>query len=233
MSQTWNNILGHIKRNLGAPVNFLEMSDEEIIEGIKEDVLPYFSQYSPNIKYTQLDLSNRAYSATSGQNIWTYLIKIPQGERLVDIFDVYFGSQADVIMSVFQEPTDIIDRVIDSTYRDISAYVNVKNTWEFTPPNILTFDQDPGNAFVVAYNTVHVTLDTIRPDFYDTIFKKLCLGNVQQWLCARRSKYETLTTPFGEIRVNWQKLEADAEKNKTEAQTLLDTVPLDKYVEIG
>ena len=38
-SQSWNNTLNYIKRNLGAPTTLLEMSDEEIVEGLEEDTL--------------------------------------------------------------------------------------------------------------------------------------------------------------------------------------------------
>ena len=44
MSQSWNNILSYIKLGLGAPLNLLEFSDEELIQNLKEHVLPFFSQ---------------------------------------------------------------------------------------------------------------------------------------------------------------------------------------------
>ncbi len=52
--QNWNNILNYVKLNLGAPLNLIEMSDDEIIENLKDQVLPVFSQYCPLKKWTYI-----------------------------------------------------------------------------------------------------------------------------------------------------------------------------------
>ena len=237
--QTWNSLLGYIKRNMGAKLNFLEMTEEEIIEGIKEDVLPEFSQFTPHKKYVFIQDCNRVtYSDGIGESQWVY--KIPKEdpkERIIDIFDAFGSDRSDTL--IFDEfgqyvvsSSSMIDVVIANYYSDMAQYLQVRNTWEFLPPDHIAWDEQI-NSGIVIYNTDHVTLEFIRPDYYERMFKKLCLGNVQKWLAALRSKYENIATPFGEIRVNWQKLEQDSERNIQEAQQLMDLIPLDHFVHIS
>jgi hypothetical protein len=71
--QTWTNLLNYFKRNMGAKLNLLEMSDEEIIEGIQEDVIPLFSQYSSTKKFCLITESNRKpFTINSGDTQWVY-----------------------------------------------------------------------------------------------------------------------------------------------------------------
>lgn len=236
-AQTWNSLLNFIKRNTGAKLNFLEMTDEEIIEGIKEDVLPFFSQYTPHKKFVFITNSNRVtYGDGSGENQWVYRIpKEISTERIIDIFDA-FSSESDVFIDEFGQymasSSDLIDLAIANYYTDMAKYLEVRNTWEFLPPEHISFDQEISNA-VVIYNTDHATLETVRSDYYETIFKQLCLGYVQKWIAALRSKYETIATPFGEIRVNWQKLEEDSSRNIDEAKQRLELIPLDHFIHVS
>lgn len=252
--QNWNDILKYIKRKLGTKLNLLELSDDEIVQNLKDDVVPYFSQYSPAKHELVLTSSDRVTDLPKGSSQWTYKIPVPDGTYIIDIFDVYlnmsstqnddpfYGTKysetnaAGAITKYGRGDADIlgggmIDTVIDNVYNDIADSLSVHNTWEFRPPNIITSDLELTGA-VVVYNTVHQTLDTISPDYYHMIFKKLCLVEVQEDLVALRSKFEGLATPFGEIRVNWQKLESDAERERDVLQQKLDMIPPDHFIHI-
>ena len=158
------------------------------------------------------------------------------GGCVIDILDAFAGDSSDSF--IFDEfgnsvinSDSMIDVVIANVYTDMAKYLQVRNTWEFLQPNLISWDEEVQSCAII-YNTIHKTPNTIRSDYYHSTFKKLCLGNVQKWICALRSKYEDLSTPFGTIKVNWQKLEADSEKNIQEAQVSLDLAPLDKFLEI-
>ena len=47
MAQTWNDVLSYIKINLGVPLNKLEISDDDLVTNLRDQVLPLFSQYAP------------------------------------------------------------------------------------------------------------------------------------------------------------------------------------------
>ncbi len=251
--QTWSNMLNYIKRNMGAKLNLLEMDDDEIIEGIKEDVIPLFSQYSSCKKYCIVRENNRHPFVTgSGNTQWSYELPIDVNEYIIDVFDVYIstgslddpfyntkysaGNMAGSLTNYGRGSMDIygggmIDRVIDNEFLTALSYLSRKNTWEFFPPKTINFDSEINTA-VVVYETSHSNLNTINPDMYNIIFKPLCLGHVMRWIMVLRSKYENLATPMGEIRINWQKLEADSERLISEAKEKLENILPDNFIEI-
>jgi hypothetical protein len=235
MAQTWNNVLGFIKRRLGAKINLLEMSDDEIIEGITDDVLPYFSQYIPYQKYVLITQGNLAPGKT-GYNRYRYNIPIDTvTEQIIDVEDVYFGADSTILDDYGYEisnPSDIVSVAMANKLADISESMSVRQTWEFIPPNMLETDQDILTGCIVKYSVSHTKLDTIPPDYFQTVFKPLCLANVKQWISALRSKYEGLNTPFGEIRVNWQKLEQEYQQEFQELEQKLLRAPGDHYIHI-
>ena len=254
--QNWNNILNYIKRNLGATVNLIELSDNEIIAGLKEDVLTEFSQYIPAKEYVQILPHNRI-DFQSGYSRWRYNIPVPPQTYIINIFDVYItnsssGRSSTDNMNEFSSVMDntglenyqycstnpnpalgenLIDAVIANALIDANRYINGQNTWEFISPNTLVMDHPIGSAIVV-YNVVHKFLSTIPPDYYHTIFKKFCLATVRKWLVAIRSKYENIATPTGQVTLNWQKLEDDASKELEDVNLRLQQIPPNQLIYI-
>lgn len=253
MAQSWNNILNYIKRNLGAKLNLLELSDEEILDGLKEDVLPYFSQFVPNKKALIISNANLSSDITQTRNQYTYTLPIPEDDYITDISEVYFtnyigsdpfygtkyssmslaGSMATYgYGTVGVAGGALIDAAVTNIFLDILNYFSVKQTWEFFPPDKIAFEMGIKNDAIVIYLTEHRNPTTIMPDMYNICFKSLCLGNVMKWIVALRSKYENLSTPVGEINMNWQKLEQDSERIIEKAEDKLERVPFDRLLEI-
>ena len=248
--QTWSNLLSYIHRNLGSKLNLLEMSDDEIMEGIKSDIIPLFSQHSPHKKYCILT-NGQLCDFAIGDTQWKYQLPITVNEYVIDIYDIYIntGSDGDPfydtkygsgnvsnIRAFDRGSTNVfgggmIDIVIDNEFLTAMQSLSKKNTWEFESPKTIRFDSEISTA-VVIYCTSHENLDTISPDFYNIIFKPLSLGYVLKWIVALRSKYETLSTPMGEVRMNWNKLEQDSEKLITEANEKLENILPDHFLEI-
>jgi hypothetical protein len=52
------------------------------------------------------------------------------------------------------------------------------------------------------------------------------------WVASLRSKYESITTPMGEVRVNYQKLEQDGTALITEAKEKMENIVPDCFLEI-
>jgi hypothetical protein len=237
-SQTWSSILKYLKRELGTGVTLLELSDDEIVEGLEEDVLALFSQYSPHRKHTWLSSVNQVVRSKAGQPTWLYKIPIEEGETIIDIYEAMpnvigeyldeFGTEAVDLTSA----DNMIDVVISNAYMDASKSLGVQNTWTFYPPDLLEFDKEITRA-VVIYDVPHSTPKTVRSDMYNTTFKPLCLGTVQRWLVAKRSKFENVTTPFGQINLNWQKLETDSQTHIQDAMQKLELMPPDKLIEVA
>lgn len=233
MPQSWNDTLNYIKINLGVPLNKLEISDDEIVENLRDQVLPLFSQYAPMKKYKAISDNNLMPSLT-GQPMYQYKIPLEPEEYIIDVLNFYFSneySMIDVVTPLITSPSQAIDTLIQNSYIDALKSLQTVNTWEFIPPDKLIFDFSVRFG-ILEYNTVHSELQTIDPDKYHIMFKKLCLANIKIWLAARRSKFENLTTPFGQINLNWEKLDADGKQEKDEVMQLLNMIPPDFLIHV-
>lgn len=233
--QNWNNLLNYIKRNLGSKYNLLELSDDEIIEGIKEDVIPFFSQYSPDKIHVSLSERNRV-THIDGQPLWKYEIKTPNNLQIIDIPEVYYTKEesiaTDLLGITVMNSENAIDLVIANSFIDGVKSLQVRNTWEFQPPNFIIFDQEVSYAIIVC-NVPHQDLKTISPDIYQSIFKPYALAHVKGWLSALRSKYESIQLPMGQINLNWQKLEDEANRDKEKYEQLMNMLPPDFLVHVS
>jgi len=231
--QTWNDILGFIKINLGAPLNRLELSDDDIVKNLREQVLPFFSQYAPAKNFKIITSGNQVFSE-DGAPIYQYKIPLATNEYIVDVLDFYFTRNSGLIdhMTTLITTTEqVIDTILYNSYTDLVKSMQPVNTWEFIPPDRLMFDFEVEFG-ILKYNTVHEGLNTIEPDKYHLMFKKLCLANVKGWIAAMRSKYESLSTQFGPINLNWEALKQESVQEKEEVMQLLNMIPPDYLVHI-
>lgn len=243
MPQSWDNVLSYIKLNLGAPLNMLEFTDDELIENLKEHALPYFSQYSPLIKYMAVSEANRITPNKSGQPLYVYKLPREDGEVINSILDVYWGPYGVLTNDPALYPFDYqgaIDVAIANAYVDVLQSMNTRRVWDFRPPETLILDtgvkdytMSTGQFVIVQYTTDHKTLDTIDGEFYTRVFKKLCLAHTKSWLAAMRSKYEGLSTPFGQLNLNWQLLQEDSRQLFEEVTQFLQTIPPDRIIDIS
>jgi hypothetical protein len=111
MSQSWNNLIRYIKRKLGAPLNFLEYSDEDIIDIVKEDVLPELSQliarpiwlplYQTDVLPVDRNDPERA--------IMMFQIRIPENIQLVDIQECYFSRDSMGFLGIYRNMLAVLD----------------------------------------------------------------------------------------------------------------------------
>jgi len=231
--QTWNDTLNFIKINLGAPINRLEISDDDLIKNLREQVLPFFSQYAPAKKFKSITNSN-LMNGISGEPLYQYKIPLDEEEYIIDILGVYFTKDNGLIDNVVPLMTSneqVIDTIIYNSYSDLIRSMHPINTWEFIPPDKLLFDFEVVFG-VIEYNTVHENLKTIDPDKYHIMFKKLCLANVKIWISSMRSKYENLSTQFGPIVLNWETLKQEGNQEKEEVMQLLNMIPPDYLVHV-
>jgi len=246
--QNYNNLLSAIKRSLGAKLNLLEMSDAEIIDGIKEDVIPFFSQYSPLKKYCMIGNSQLIpFVPYSGNPQWSYLLPLTPEEYIIDVIECYISHSGSLFsgtkynsgmsgsINVFEPGVSgvlgsgLVDIGIDNVYSDIISSFSTANTWELMPPKTIVFDSEIQYGIVV-YNTIHEELNTIMPDYFHRMFKPLCIANVKLWIAALRSKYENIETPMGQLRMNWQKLEQEAQQSIEQIKQQLERIPPDHYI---
>jgi hypothetical protein len=229
--QNWNNILSHIKYKLGVPHNLLEVSDDDIVNLLKDQVLPAFSLYNPAKCWVQLRDGDQQ-TAPVNYNYNTFILKIPDEVQVLTVHQVYSNTISPFTgnlntMAMFVDPVDI---VLSNAYSTLAASLQPIQNFEFFPPRTLCFGQLIGMGVIVEVNVVHTRLDTIESDLYNNIFKKMCLSAVIKYIIAIRNKFSTINTPFGDFSLNISDLQNMVQTLDGDIQLAIDNTPPDMLV---
>lgn len=255
--QNWNNIVKYVKRKLGVPLNFLELSDADIKDIIVEDILPAFSQYigtplwfhlgpehliGTDDKSTEadegviVDVGKRNYYMSE-----RYKIPVPDGLHIVDVQELYWpqyfgatsGVDAELIQSMGMLSMNPMDQAILNVYSDIQRSMMTVPTYRFIAPYDLLLDVSlNGKTIVIECKGVHEDLTTIPSDMYHEIFKPWALAEILDTVVQLRKKYRNMTTPFGEINLNWEELQQRHDTIMQTVQEKLDSLPPDKLIHV-
>ena len=226
--QTWNKLLTYIKRKTGVPLNLLEFSDDDIYQIIIEDVLPLLSEHVARQIWLYLTSANLA-KTKSGENIQTYNIPVPDNITLINVVDVYYTNSTNLMYDSVGLP-DPREIVMSNEFLDMVASLNTAQSFELIYPKQISFSQRLTGDAILKCNVIHSDLSTIPSDMYYDIFRPWCVAEIKENIANMRSKYEALTTPFGEIHLNWQKLEEDALRIKEEIKTKLESLPTEHLI---
>lgn len=222
--QNWNHLLKYIKQKLGVPTNLLELSDQEIIDYIKENVLPEISVILHNDMLVRITDKHRD---SSGLNEYTYYIPIPDDVTIIDIYQVYINSRN---ISVGQLTSSYMtldprDTVMQNTLVTMFQSLQMVQEYTFEQPNIIRFGIPIYGEVILHCRVVYNDISKIPIDFYHEIFKRKCLAEVMLLIVAKRKKYESLSTPFGQINLNVQELQNEAQSILSEIESKLDAMP--------
>lgn len=202
---SWSEIVIYIKESLSYPFQTLEKSDAEIIDFLKRNALKKFEFYYPqkwrmtiNCADPTIQVPNRRSEFylidEDEREIKTVLGFIPTvGSYLFNnhpLFGPWTSGQVE------QWHLQVFNSGLLQPFSNF-AYIS-----EFTPPNILRISPKYSSIGVVEYERSHdPELSSINPELHD-LFKDLCLGQFMIMIGRLRQKYNTTTTPFGEITLN-------------------------------
>jgi hypothetical protein len=201
-------VLYYIKRQLGFPYVGIELSDNDIEMEIKMFVLPKFSKYVPNINWVPVNPNNPQHLVTPGSNM--YYIFDPDGCSILNVVAVHY------------EETDYLVHRYPYTYtlaneEEVIAYVEgieraetamifsgAARTFMYIPPNIIRVypHREPPASFIVKYERVHPEHLATIPAEFEIDFLVLSLAHIMTICGNIRNKYQTITTPFGDIPLN-------------------------------
>ena len=223
--QTWNNVLDYIKMNLGAPIQSIELSDDDIVKYIKEHTLPLISNYVPYTKYIVLNTDDFV-----DESIGKY--KLNTSDYIIDVLNLYSSINTG---SMNVNMNKIIESLIANEIESIKQYLSTTLDFRFEQPNyIILYDSYSTSYFpvLVEYNTVHQTLDTIPSDIYVNFFKPLALAEIKMLLGQARRKFQNVSTPFGPINTDGDNLyQIGLQEREQLLQRLRDGIPPDKFIE--
>lgn len=221
--QNWNHITSYIRSQIGS-INELEITDDELINHLREHTLPEFSIFSPARLWVLLsdcdrvqvnpldpDMQDKTYDED------TYTVPLPPDVEIINIENAYFrrGTSGqdgfDGYSYLYQ--TDPRDTVMNNTFNTMMNYLTTVQYYEYLPPNIIMFGKQINESgIILELHVYHVKLETIKRDIYTNLFRKMAVYDIIQMIIANRSKFQQLTSPFGEIGLNIEFLDRKAEK---------------------
>lgn len=234
--QSWNNLITYIKRKLGSPLNMLEYSDEDIMNIIKEDVLPAMSQYIGKPCWIRLEPSDRIESDDNNITYELYRINVPCDIVLVDVQEVYYHRDNMGVLGIYQNMLSVLDprdTVMTNTFLDMLNSLEIVQAFDFIAPNMIRFERPlSGHSVILECKAEHSDLHTIPSDYYHEILKPWCVAEIMENIAAIRSKFTTLSTPLADLNLNYEALANKAAEIKQQIQEKLDATPPDHLVHI-
>lgn len=233
--QNWNNIISYIKSQIGS-INQLEISDDELINHLREHTLPELSIFSSAKLWVLITDDNRTEVSLENPDITldedTYTIPLPEDTEIISVENAYFrkGTSGG---SVFEDypymyQTDPRDVVMNNAMSTMLDYLNTVQYYHFLPPNQIIFGNALGSGVILELHTYHVKPETIKRDIYTNLFRKMAVYDIIEMIIANRSKFQQLSSPFGEVNLNIDFLERKRDRLEQQIESYKDYLPPEK-----
>jgi hypothetical protein len=187
-------VLRYINRNLGALLQELELSNEEMMRVVFQESLPTYSKYYP-YKY-RLTVGNSSFVPGS---LNTYQIPNEDQLEIIGIHKVFISNMAQfgstmIPLSYNPFETQIFNDYVSMTVTPV--------TWQYLPPNQVTVFPK-----IVNYQEAILEVKAIHPKHMKTIpmnmrdeFLRLCLLDILVSMYPLRHRFESFTTPYGTMQ---------------------------------
>ncbi|MBC8427615.1 MAG: hypothetical protein H8D97_01860 [Proteobacteria bacterium] len=237
ITQNWNHVISYIRSQIGS-INQLEISDDELIEYLRNHTLPEFSIFSPAKLWVLLSDSDRVIvnpldpalqDTTYDED--TYTIPLPEDVEIINVENAYFRrgiSGGDNAFGKYSHiyQTDPRDTVMNNTFSTMMDYLKTVQYYEYLPPKTIVFGhQINSNGLILELHVYHVKLSTIKRDIYTNLFRKMAVYDIINMIIANRSKFQQVSSPFGEIQLNIEFLEKKAEKFEQQIEEYKQWMP--------
>jgi hypothetical protein len=234
---TDSSILEAIKFELGYPFTEIELFDKDILYRSKKIVLTrYFSKYVPVYKYLLINTTDPLVQTSESNR---FKIIDPDEAGILTVFDVITDNA--VIMS---------SNILGSqglSYSDLPGWyaanqnratqmltTNWYTIFEFIHP--MYIDIRPTmtipNQFMVCYEAQHVNFESV-PAYKEPYIIDLATAYIMKNISRIRSKFQTIESTFGEIRLNWEELKSDGKELWDTTIEKLEKVPPRVIIDIG
>lgn len=189
-------VLRHLNRMMGALVQQIELSEEEMMRVVFQESLPTYSKYFP-YKYK---ISLKHYNAISPE--YPNVYRIPNEDDLtilgihkvwLDNMNQFGGSMLPLVNSPI--PNQLMQDYLSQTITPI--------TFKFEQPNIVTIYpkiEKIGEALIEVKAVHPEHMRTIAPNMREQ-FLKLALDDVLISLYPIRHRFESMNTPYGQIAI--------------------------------
>jgi len=217
----WNKVLTYAKTGVSLPSGYLEKTDNEILDYLKETSLLEFSSYYPDVETTSVITSNSYYKGDVRQGYYNFFDE--ENLEIFGIKDCYLPIGEHVIVGhPVMGPVDFsgmkwwaLDVFRSKLFKTFS---NWDYSFTFKPPNkVIVCPSDPplNCNFVVEYERSHPTDLRRIPGSLHRQFKELCKSQLMIWIGEIRTMYTDASTPFGQLTLKGEELISRGEDIRT------------------
>jgi hypothetical protein len=214
---TPTDALRYIKRNLGSVVQTIEISDEEIMKVVFDESLKTFSKYFPYVFMLTLSSSDMVPGSEN-----KYYLPNKDNIQIFGIHKVHFDQSIQYGATVVPMTVNPFENQILADY---TSAVLPRTTFRFEPPNIVNcypklLKSDSPIVEVKAIHPKH--LKTIPIGLRDE-FLQLALLDVLISIYPIRHRFQSMSTPYGNIEPFFEMVDGAAEKRDALLQKWQDT----------
>jgi len=200
--------LRYINRNLGAVLQELELTDEEMMRVLFQETLPTYSKYFP-YKY-RMQVGNADFIQGS---LNTYEIPNTDNLEIIGIHKVFISNMAQfgstmIPLSYNPFETQVFNDYVSMTVTPV--------TWTYIPPNQVTVFPK-----IVNYQSAILEVKAVHPKHLKTIpmnmredFLRLALLDVLVSLYPLRKRFETFSTPYGSLQPFMEMVERSIDERR-------------------
>lgn len=212
---SWSMIVETIKEELSYPFQMLEKSDDQIIDYLRRNALRKFEQYFPQKWRMTLNCSNPEIKVPNRKSEF-YLID--PDERSIKNVVAFYPTLGPYLFNnhPFFGPwtSGELENWHLQVYNSglLQPFSNYAYTTEFIPPNIIRISPIFSGICTIEYERSHdPELSSLNPEL-EMIFMDLCQGMFMMMIGRLRQKYNTTSTPFGEINLNGDQIFNDGKE---------------------
>lgn len=203
-----SRVLSYIKTNLGHPFQFIEFTDEQILEKVREFVLREFSQYFPDVNTIGFNPNVEANKVPGKGN--EFYITEPENLEILGVKNIYFPL-GDYVMHGHPPmgPLSMGELANWALSAEVAGWVKQFSNWDYTfefkTPNIVRISPSPmgsSDYLAIEYERIHPPDFSKIPNEFQILFCDLALAEIMIMLGRIRKKYsggDGIATPFGTI----------------------------------
>ena len=229
MEKNNNYLIKYIRRQLGASVNQIEITIDDIYDLIDESLYELATSlpYNKEIIIYPEDFINSL-------NSYEYEIRNPNNYTIVGLKKAFYSSSNSIDMfynNMFYESGTLDDYVINATYLQMGQSVSKANIAEFKReddefPNRIRLSSYLAMPMICQLNIVYPTLSCVPDEIFMKCLRLLCHKKVLEYIYGVRSKFSNLATPNIQINLNTQDLQNQIQVLDQKINEFIDNYPI-------
>jgi hypothetical protein len=171
---------------------------------VKTYTLPYFSKFKPYIQYLVVNLENNPELRIDASR---FKIPLDPNHELLSIVDVLRTQASYFVNNYPYNPFPSWGNLDNYLLKVMKSLTTIKYsiynfTWQYYRPDTIQILPAIDESYYIIKGAFVHTFDTIHTN-WEREFLDLALADIYDYIASLRVKYQSYTTPYGDINLNW------------------------------